>query len=31
VYKKLAGLTNLGRTYFINWSEVKSKNDWAQT
>ena len=30
-YKKLAGLVNLGKTYFINFGEVRKAHDWAQT
>ena len=30
-YKKLAGLKNLGKTFFINGSEIKNKDDWVQT
>ena len=30
-YKKIAGLTNLGKTYFINFGEVKKVHEWAQT
>ena len=28
-YKKLAGLVNLGKTYFINFGEVTKVHDWA--
>ena len=28
-YKKLAGLVNLGKTYFINFGEVMKTYDWA--
>lgn len=31
VYPKIAKLTNLGRTYFVNTSEIVKKNKEAQT
>lgn len=30
-YKTLANLTNLGKTYFINWGEIKKADTYAQT
>lgn len=30
-YMTLANLTNLGKTYFINWGEIKKADTYAQT
>ena len=31
VYGKLAGLTNLGKTYFVNWGEIDKANQYARS
>lgn len=30
-YGKLAGLTNLGKTFFINWGEINKAYEYART
>lgn len=29
VYKKVAGITNIGRTYFTSMAEIQEKDKWA--
>ena len=31
VYGKLAGLTNLGKTYFVNWDEINKAYEYARS
>ena len=31
VYGKLAGLTNLGKTFFVNWGEINKAYQYART
>ena len=31
VYGKLAGLNNLGKTYFVNWADIEKAYDYART
>lgn len=30
VYDKIAGLPNIGKTYFVNWNEISKANEYAR-